>query len=436
MDVKRCEVSGNRHPAPLHMFGGLAYASGVNPWQPTSADAYLDHAATTSIRPAALAAWAQNAEQVGNPSSLHTAGRASRRVVEEAREAIAANLGVRPNDVVFTSGGTEADNIAIKGLYWRAIAENPGTSTLVVSPTEHHAVLDAVTWLVDNQGASVAWIPVDSQGLLDLGWLSDYLAANAKDVALVAAMWANNETGVISPIDTVAELCAEYGVALHCDAVQSAAWLPGPGSWLRGPSAIAISGHKFGAPVGIGALVLNGVTPQPLTHGGGQEIDIRSGTVATALIAAMAAALDEAVRDQAADVARLSGLTRELTAALLTAVPDVVINISDAQRLPTITSASFPGCKADSLLMLLDATNVACSAGSACTSGVPRPSHVLAAMGLSSDRATSSLRFSLGWDSSSADIDALASALPAAVARSRQATSRATLPRSKEQVRP
>jgi cysteine desulfurase len=398
--------------------------------------AYLDHAATTPIRPAALAVWAENAARVGNPSSLHNAGRASRRVVEEARESIAANLGVRPNDVVFTSGGTEADNIAIKGLYWRAIAQNPLKSTLVVSPTEHHAVLDAVEWLVTNQGASVIWLPVDSQGLVDLGWLTDYLAANAKSVALVAAMWANNETGVISPIEDLAALCAEYGVALHCDAVQGAAWLPGPGSWLRGPTALAISGHKFGAPVGVGALVLNGVTPEPLTHGGGQEIDVRSGTVATALIASMAAALDESFRDQNADTARLADLTRELAAALLTAVPDAVLNITDAQRLPTITSASFPGCKADSLLMLLDAANVACSAGSACTAGVPRPSHVLAAMGLSDDRATSSLRFSLGWDSCSADIAALTSALPAAVARSRQATSRTAESKAKVQARP
>lgn len=407
----------------------------MNPAQPTSDVAYLDHAATTPIRPTALAAWAENAARVGNPSSLHNAGRASRRVVEEARESIAANLGVRPNDVVFTSGGTEADNIAIKGLYWRAVAENPSKSTLLVSPTEHHAVLDAVEWLVASQGASVVWIPVDAQGLLDLVWLADYLAANAKDVALVAAMWANNETGVVSPIEAVATLCAEYGVALHCDAVQGAAWLPGPGSWLSGPTALAISGHKFGAPVGIGALVLNGVTPEPLTHGGGQEIDVRSGTVATALIASMAAALDESARNQVADVDRLSDLNHELAASVSAAVPDVVFNIADAQRLPTITSVSFPGCNADSLLMLLDAANVACSAGSACTAGVPRPSHVLAAMGLSDDRATGSLRFSLGWDSSSADVAALTSALPAVVARSRQATSRTAESRAKVQAR-
>ncbi|NQU36142.1 MAG: cysteine desulfurase [Actinobacteria bacterium] len=397
--------------------------------------AYLDHAATTPVRPVALKAWAQSAARVGNPSSLHNAGRASRRVVEEARESIAANLGVRPNDVVFTSGGTEADNIAIKGLYWQAIAENPARSTLVVSPVEHHAVLDAVEWLVNHQGASVVWIPVDNQGLLDLTWLDEYLTVNARNVALVAAMWANNETGVITPIDAVAALCAQHSVPLHCDAVQGVAWLPGPGSWLVGPTALAISGHKFGAPVGVGALVLNGVTPEPLTHGGGQEIDVRSGTVATALISSMAAALDESTRNRTADVDRLAGLTHELRAALVMAVPDVVLNTADTRQLPTITSASFPGCKADSLLMLLDAANVACSAGSACTAGVPRPSHVLAAMGLSDDRATSSLRFSLGWDSRSADISALAAALPAAVARSRQATSRTARTRTKVQVR-
>jgi len=397
---------------------------------------YLDHAATTPIRPAALTAWTQHAALVGNPSSLHNAGRASRRVVEEARESIAANLGVRPNDVVFTSGGTEADNIAIKGLYWLAVAGDSRRSTLVVSPTEHHAVLDAVEWLVASQGASVVWIPVDAQGLLDLDWLADFLAANANGVALVAAMWANNETGVTSPIEGIAALCAEYGVALHCDAVQGAPWLPAPGSWLSGPTSLAISGHKFGAPVGVGALILSGVTPEPLTHGGGQEIDVRSGTVATALIASMAAALDESCGRRSADKSRLADLTDALARALLTVAPDTILNVGDAPRLPNITSASFPGCKADSLLMLLDAANVACSAGSACTAGVPRPSHVLAAMGLSEDRATSSLRFSLGWNSTSADIAALSAALPAAIARSRQATSRTATSRAKVQVRP
>ncbi len=386
--------------------------------------AYLDHAATTTVRPEALAAFSQHAALVGNPSSLHSAGRQSRRVIEESRESIAANLGVRPNDVVFTSGGTESDNLAIKGLYWRARVEDPSRTTLVVSPTEHHAVLDAVEWLIATQQASVVWIPVDSHGVVDLDWLAGYLAQNAPQVALVAVMWVNNETGVISPIETVAAICADYQVALHCDAVQAAAWLPGPGSWLSGPTSLAISGHKFGAPVGVGALILNGVTPEPLTHGGGQEIDVRSGTVATALIASMAAALAASFTGQQAQAARLKDLSAQLHDLLALAVPDVSLNAMSAPRLPTITSASFPGCKADSLLMLLDAANVACSAGSACTAGVPRPSHVLAAMGLDEQSATSSLRFSLGWDTSSADLAAVSAALPAAVQRSRQATNR------------
>ncbi len=386
--------------------------------------AYLDHAATTPIRPAALAALATNAAVVGNPSSLHTSGRLSRRLVEEARESVAADLGVRPNDVVFTSGGTEADNLAIKGLYWASQGDDPLRRLLVVSPTEHHAVLDAVEWLVDQQGAQVVWIPVDSHGRVDVVWLSEFVAKHQASIALICVMWANNETGTIQPIAEVALLAQAHGIPLHCDAVQAAPWLAGPGSWLVGPSAVAVSGHKFGAPVGVGALVLNAATPQPLTHGGGQEIDVRSGTVATALITSFAAALAEATATRTQTSARVSALTQSLRDQVLAAVPDAVVQAATGAALPSISSVAFPGAKSDSLLMLLDAAGVACSAGSACTAGVPRPSHVLAAMGVGEDQSTSSLRFSLGWDSTQDDVDVLVAALPGAVQRSRNATSR------------
>ena len=383
--------------------------------------AYLDHAATTAMRPVALDVLANQAAELGNPSSLHAAGRHSRRIVEESRESLAAGLGVRPNDVVFTSGGTEADNLAIKGLYWAATAADPARRTLVVSAIEHHAVLDAVTWLVDHEGARVEWIPTGRDGVVDVQWLQDYLGRNAREVALCTVMWVNNETGVIQPVADVAAACELTGVPFHCDGVQAAAWLAPTTPWRNSKSSLAISAHKFGGPVGIGALVVNGVTPVPLQHGGGQEIDVRSGTIATALAASAAAAFVEAVSQRSVERDRILGLRDELTRQVREIAPDAVMVGADAQRVPNIASVTFPGCQADALLMLLDAAGVACSAGSACTAGVPRPSHVLLAMGVPPEQAQGTLRFSFGWDSSEADVAALVSALPGALDRARTA---------------
>lgn len=382
---------------------------------------YLDHAATTAIRPAALEVLTQQAAELGNPSSLHASGRQSRRIVEESRESIAEGLGVRPNDVVFTSGGTEADNLAIKGLYWSATSADPARRTLVVSAIEHHAVLDAVEWLVEHEGARVVWIPADRDGQTDSEWLRNHLAKNAHEVALCAVMWANNETGAIQPIESISAICAQYGIPFHCDGVQAAAWFAPSDVWRTPRSSLAISAHKFGGPVGVGALIVNGVTPQPLLHGGGQEIDIRSGTVATALIASAAAAFSEAIAQRDVEAAHCLALTEQLVSGVMAISPDATLVAEASPRLPTIGAISFPGCQADALLLLLDAVGVSCSAGSACTAGVPRPSHVLLAMGVPADQAQSTLRFSVGWNSQRGDIDAVVAALPAVLERARHA---------------
>jgi len=328
---------------------------------------------------------------------------------------------VRPNDVVFTSGGTEADNLAIKGLYWSAVAADTQRRTIVASSIEHQAVLDAVNWLVAHEGACVEWIPATVAGEIDVDWLEDYLANHSADVALCAVMWANNETGVIQPVEAVARLCDDAGIAFHSDGVQAAAWLAPETPWRAGRSSLAISAHKFGGPVGVGALVASGVTPTPLLHGGGQEIDVRSGTVATALAASMAAALDETADRRDDEFERVTHLVAQLERSVLSVVPDAVLVGESSARLPNIRAVTFPDCQADALLMLLDAAGIACSAGSACTAGVPRPSHVLLAMGLTSTQAEGTLRFSLGWNSSEHDVAALAAALPAALDRARHA---------------
>lgn len=374
---------------------------------------YLDHAATTPVRAGALEAFLAAAAVVGNPSSLHSDGRAARRMLEESRESLADLLGVAAPDVIFTSGATEADNIGIKGIYAKAI-EN-GRKRVLVAATEHHAVIDSVEWL-RTQGADVQWLPVDSDGLVQLEALAQALAQGS--VALVAVMWVNNETGAIAPIEQIAELCAEHQVPLHCDAVQGVATLMPPGEWLKGPATLAISGHKLGAPIGIGALVASGVTPQQLSHGGGQEAGIRSGTIPVAMAAALAAALRE-TRDDTDTRNRIGGLRDELEAGIRRLIPDARINAGETSRIGTISSVMLPGCRSDALLMLLDAAGISCSAGSACTAGVPRPSHVLLAMRMSEDEAAASLRFSLGWNSTRQDVEAALAALPAAVERAR-----------------
>jgi cysteine desulfurase len=383
---------------------------------------YLDHAATTPIAAEALAALTRELARTGNPSSLHGAGRRARRSVEDARETLAAAAGAHPSEVIFTSGGTEADNLAVKGMYWSRLAEDPRRRRILCSAVEHHAVLDTVEWLERHEGAEISWLPVDPQGVLDLDALQAELLREPESIALVTVMWANNEVGSIQPVHRIVELAHAAGVPVHSDAVQAFGSVP-VNFRASGLDAMSISGHKIGGPVGVGALVLGrSVKLTPVQHGGGQERDVRSGTLDTASIAAFAAAADSAVTNLEAEAARISALRDRLIAGVRGAVPAAVLRGPEgAGRLPGNAHFTFPGCEGDSLLFLLDLAGVESSTGSACTAGVPRPSHVLLAMGLDEETARGAQRFTLGHPSTEADVDTLLAALPDAYARARQA---------------
>ncbi|WP_353712612.1 cysteine desulfurase family protein [Arthrobacter sp. K5] len=383
---------------------------------------YLDHAATTPIAAEALAALMRELSRTGNPSSLHGSGRRARRSVEDARETLANAAGAHPSEVIFTSGGTEADNLAVKGLYWSRLAENPRRRRILCSAVEHHAVQDTVEWLERHEGAEIAWLPVNRDGVLDLEALQAELQREPDSIALVTVMWANNEVGSIQPVHRVVELAHAAGVPVHSDAVQAFGSVP-VDFRASGLDAMSISGHKIGGPVGVGALILGrSVKLTPVQHGGGQERDVRSGTLDTASIAAFAAAADSAAKNLEAEAARISGLRDRLIAGVRDAVPAAVLRGPEGEgRLPGNAHFTFPGCEGDSLLFLLDLAGVESSTGSACTAGVPRPSHVLLAMGLDEETARGAQRFTLGHPSTDADVDALLAALPGAYARARQA---------------
>jgi cysteine desulfurase len=390
--------------------------------------AYLDHAATTPMIPAARDAWVAQSAQLGNPSSLHASGRRARRVVEESRESIAGLLGVRPSAVVFTSGGTEADNLAVKGLFWARRAA-VGADRVLASSVEHHAVLDPVLWLEEQQSASVGWLPVDRSGRVDLEGVASGLA-DPGTVALCTVMWANNEIGTVQPVQAIAAMCREAGVPFHTDAVQALGYLPVDLGAL-GADAVTISSHKIGGPFGVGALIADPRTAlTPVLHGGGQEREVRSGTLDAPAIAAFAVAVEQAVLGQPDRMRRLVELRGSLVRGVLERVPDAVLNGDPGtgadERLPGNVHLSFPGCEGDLLLMLLDAAGVDCSTGSACTAGIPEPSHVLLAMGVDESLSRSSLRFSLGEGSTQGDVDAVLAALPGAVERARRAGSLAS----------
>jgi cysteine desulfurase len=404
---------------------------------------YLDHAATTPMLPEALAAMTEELGQLGNPSSLHNAGRRARRVVEESREQIAEVFGARPSEVIFTSGGTEADNLAVKGLYWARRAGGTGPSgvgpsgpgrsgpgrsgiaphRVLATAIEHHAVLDSVHWLAGHEEAEEHWLPVDETGMLQPAALAQAIGDDPDAVALVTVMWANNEVGAVQPIVELAALAREHGIPFHTDAVQAAGQLPVDFA-ATGADAMTITGHKFGGPMGAGALLLaRGVQPVPVLHGGGQESEVRSGTLDAPAIRAFAVAAAVMASHRDEEAARLAKLRDDLIAQVLAAVPDAILNGPPAgpDRLPGNAHFSFPGCEGDALLMLLDAKGIACSTGSACTAGVAQPSHVLLAMGADEARSRSSLRFSLGHTSSQDDVDALGAAIGEAVQRARRA---------------
>jgi cysteine desulfurase len=383
---------------------------------------YLDHAATTPLSAEALAALTRELSRTGNPSSLHSSGRRARRSVEDAREAIAAAAGAHPSEVIFTSGGTESDNLAVKGLFWSRSGEDPSRRRILCSAVEHHAVLDTVEWLERHEDAQVTWLPVDSDGVVDLEVLAAELARDPASIALVTVMWANNEVGTIQPVQRIVELAHAAGVPVHSDAVQAFGSLPVDFK-ASGLDAMSVSGHKIGGPVGVGALLLGrAIKLTPVQHGGGQERDVRSGTLDTASIAAFAAAAEAATVRLGAEAARITALRDRLIDGVLQRVPEAVLRGAPGPgRLPGNAHFTFPGCEGDSLLFLLDLAGVESSTGSACTAGVPRPSHVLLAMGLDEETARGAQRFTLGHASTEADVDALLAALPAAYERARQA---------------
>ncbi|XHM63500.1 cysteine desulfurase family protein [Streptomyces nigra] len=385
--------------------------------------AYLDHAATTPMLPEAAEALTAQLGVTGNASSLHASGRRARRTVEEARETLAEALGARPSEVVFTSGGTEADNLAVKGLYWARRDAEPARTRVLASPVEHHAVLDAVHWLAEHEGATVEYLPVDTHGRVHPDALRKAIARNPDDVALATVMWANNEIGTVMPVRELAGSAAEFGVPLHADAVQAFGQVP-VDFGASGLAAMTVSGHKIGGPYGIGALLLGrDQTPVPVLHGGGQERHVRSGTLDVPAIASFAVAGRLAAEQRDWFAREIGALRDSLVETVRTAVPDAILGGDPAPggRLPANAHFTFPGCEGDSLLLLLDAQGIECSTGSACTAGVAQPSHVLLATGTDPDLARGTLRFSLGHTSTEADVEAVARAIGPAVERARAA---------------
>jgi cysteine desulfurase len=346
--------------------------------------------------------------------------------VEESREQIAEVMNARPSEVIFTSGGTEADNLAVKGLYWARRAADPARRRILVTSVEHHAVLDSVRWLSRHEDAEPVFLDVDDAGMLRPAALRAAIEQNPGQVALVSVMWVNNEVGSVLPIPGLAEVAHDHGIVFHSDAVQAAAQLPVDFTG-SGADALTITGHKLGGPIGVGALLLRrGIEPVPVLHGGGQERDVRSGTLDGPAIRAFATAVIISAERREAEAKRLTVLRDDLIRQILDVVPDAVLNgpPPGPDRLPGNAHFSFPGCEGDALLMLLDAKGIACSTGSACTAGVAQPSHVLLAMGADEDRARGSLRFSLGHTSTQEDVDAVAAAIGEAVERARRAASR------------
>ncbi|MFI7483322.1 cysteine desulfurase family protein [Kocuria sp. M1R5S2] len=379
---------------------------------------YLDHAATAPLRPLALTAVTEQLARGGNPSSLHRPGRAARAVVEQAREDVAAALGADPVEVVFTSGGTEADNLAVQGLYRHRRGADPRRRRILVSSVEHAAVADTVEWLAAHEGAEAVWLPVDATGRVDPETVRAELAREPEAVALLAVMWANNEVGTVQPVAELAALADGFGVPFHCDAVQALGSVP-VDAHLPGLTTLAVSGHKVGGPVGAGALVAGRTAGlEPVQHGGGQERRLRSGTLDAAALAGFGVAAGEAVAEREHEAARLAALRDRLVAGVRRIVPGAVLRGPEDRehagtRLPGNAHFTFPGCEGDSLLFLLDGAGIASSTGSACHAGVPRPSSVLLAMGLDEATARGAQRFSLGRTSTDADVDALLAVLPA-----------------------
>ena len=383
---------------------------------------YLDHAATTDVLPAAIDAMVEQMRNGGNPSSLHATGRDARATVEYARERIARAVGADPAEVIFTSGGTEADNLAVKGIYWKRREEDPQRTRILVSSIEHHAVEETCEWLEKAEGAQLEWIPVDEHGSVNPQTVRELIEKNPEDVALVTVMWANNEVGTVQPIPEIAAIAAEYGIPVHSDAVQAFGAVP-INFQASGVATLAISGHKIGGPMGIGALVATrAVQLTPVLHGGGQERSVRSGTIDAPAIAGFAEAAVHSLQYIDEESARIAALRNELVAAISALIPQAHLSGENPlteeypgqKRLPGNAHFTFENAEGDTLLFLLDMQGISSSTGSACNAGVTRPSHVLMAMGMDEDTARSAQRFTLGHSTTGADIARLIAALPAA----------------------
>lgn len=375
---------------------------------------YLDHAATTPMPDEVLAAYTDALRLVGNPASIHGAGQTARELLETGREAIARAVGADPVEVVLTSGGTESINLAVKGMFWAR--ERPR----IIAPLgEHHATLDTVEWLARHEGARVDWVELDDEGRIRLDALAAALAIEPDEVALVTALWANNEVGTLQPAAELVQLAHRYGVPVHLDAVAAFGQVP-IDVHAVGADAVSLSAHKVGGPVGVGALVLARTAHLvPLLHGGDQQRG-RSGTQDAAGALAFGVAATRAIAEL--PLARVAALRDRLVAGVLATVDGAVLRGAPGEgRLPGNAHFTFAGADGDALLYLLDAAGIAVSTGSACQAGVPELSHVLLAMGVPEAEARGALRITLGHDTSDADVDALLAALPDAVARARAA---------------
>ena len=379
---------------------------------------YFDHAATTPISDLSLTALTNQAKKLGNASSLHSAGRSVRKDLESAREEIAKAIDCAPSEVIFTATGTEANNLAIKGLYWKAVKE--GKNLVITSTFEHHAVMDPILWIAEHEGAKVIEIDVDKNGMVDLDKLKQVVIDNKGKIAFISIMHSNNEVGTLQDIAQIVKVAGD--IPVHSDCVQSFGKVELSFKEL-GLTAATISAHKIGGPLGVAALILKrGLDIEPILHGGGQERDIRSGTFNAPSILAFAAAATESAsqfKDRSVVVRKLK---QSLIEVVEKNVSDAWVNGDQTNSLPGIVSITFPRSDSEGLLLLLDSEGIACSTGSACSAGVQRPSHVLLAMGLSEDETTSTLRFSLSHSNTIAEIEKLGAVIASVVERSRAAS--------------
>lgn len=393
---------------------------------------YLDHAATTPMVAEARQALLAGLELTGNPSSIHGHGQAAKRMLEGARERVAVALGADPIEVVLTSGGTEAINLGIKGLFWSRRQQDTSRTRILAPRGEHHATVDAVEWLANHEGAVIDWLPVDDAGRVDLALADQRMREHATEIALVTVILANNEVGSVQPVRALSALAAEHGIPVHVDAVAAFGHVPVS---LRdlGVAALSVSAHKIGGPVAMGALALaRAHTVEALIHGGGQQRGVRSGTQDVPAALAFAAASDAVQSRLQAEGARLDALARQLVAGVAR-IPGAELRgapldgtLDDAgvevrARVPGNVHFTFDGCQGDSLLFLLDMAGFSVSTGSACQAGIAEPSHVLLGMGLDERTALSALRFTLGASTSAGDIASLLEVLPRIVEQARTA---------------